>query len=118
FFRAVPDSFLYLALSGLARGDWREALGFLSRAMTADPQWLRRANPRDLFGTEAEYRRVLQGVEARVLEAPLDTDAKVLLAYLRYHDQGAPYAKALLIEVTNVKPDHEEAKRFLEVLGP
>ena len=117
-FRAVPDSYLYLALSGLARGDWREALGFLSRAMAADPQWLRRANPRDLFGTEAEYRRVLQGVEARVMENPLDTDAKVLLAYLRYHDQGAPYAKALLIEVTNVKPDHEEAKRFLEVLGP
>jgi hypothetical protein len=118
FFRAVPDSFLYLALAGLARGDWREALGFLSRAMAADPKWLHRVNPRDLFGTEAEYRRVLEGVEAQVVKDPLDSESKVLLAYLRYHDQGAAYAKALLIEVTNVKPDHEEAKRFLEALGP
>ena len=118
FFRAVPDSFLYLALAGLARGDWREALGFLSRAMAADPKWLHRVNPRDLFGTEEEYRRVLQGVEARVAENPLDAESKVLLAYLRFHDQGAAYAKALLIEVTNLKPDHEEAKRFLEALGP
>jgi hypothetical protein len=118
FFRAVPDSFLYLALAGMARGDWREAMGFLSRAMVADPKWLQRVNPRDLFGTEAEFRRVLQGVEARVAEDPLDSESKVLLAYLRYHDQGAAYAKALLIEVTNVKPDHEEAKRFLESLGP
>jgi hypothetical protein len=116
FFRAVPDSYLYLALSGLARADWREALGFLSRAMNADPQWLSKVHPRDLFGSEEEYQRVLKATEGRSGENPLDGEAKVLLAYLRYHDQGAAYAKALLLEVLNVQPEHPEAKRFLEAI--
>ena len=49
---------------------------------------------------------------------PASADLKTLLAYLRFHDQGAPYAKALLIEATNADPDHDAAKTFLETLGP
>jgi len=43
---------------------------------------------------------------------------KTLIAYLQYHDKGAPYAKALLIEATNADPEHAAAKAFLDALGP
>jgi hypothetical protein len=118
FFRALPDSFLYLALTSLAQHNWREAIAFLSRAMGADATWLRRVNPRDLFGKEADYEALLQALDEQVSHAPADPDLKVLTAYLRFHDKGAPYAKALLVEATNASPGHEAAKAFLEALGP
>jgi tetratricopeptide (TPR) repeat protein len=116
FFRAVPDSYLYLLLTSLVRGDTREALTFLARAAAADPAWFRKVRPRDLFGTEAEFERVLAALEARLRENPIDSEAKVLLAYLYYHEKGAPYAKALLAEVTNADPENREARGFLENL--
>ena len=118
FFRAIPDSFVYLALTGLAQRNWKEAFSFLSRAMAADSRWLQRVNPRDLFGKDADYAAVLQALDEQLAKNPLDADLKTLAAYVRYHDKGAPYAKALLIEATTVSPDHEAAKAFLEALGP
>ncbi len=118
FFRAFPDSILYLALTGLAQRNWREAFAFLSRSMTLDPKWLSRVHPKDLFGSEADYDALTQALDDQIGKNPLDPDLKVLAAYLRFHDKGAPYAKALLVEATNVTPDHEAAKAFLEALGP
>ena len=118
FFRAFPDSLLYLALTSLAQARYAEALGFLSRSMLVDPTWLTRVKPADLFGTPAAYKRALQSLEEQVEKDPVNPDLKTLLAYLRYHDKGAPYAKALLIEATNAQPDHEAAKAFLEAIGP
>ena len=118
FFRAIPESFLYLALTGLAQRNWHEAFVFLSRAMSSDPQWLRKVNPRDLFGKDADYEALLLSLDEQVSKNPVDPDLKTLAAYLRYHEKGAPYAKALLIEATTLNPDHEAAKAFLEALGP
>lgn len=118
FFRAFPDSLVYLALSSLAQANYREAIGFLSRAMTVDPDWLRKVRPADLFGSKAAYDRVVRALEEQLAENPLQADLQTLLAYLRYHDKGAPYAKALLIEATTAQPEHEAAKTFLEALGP
>ena len=118
FFRAFPGSLVYLALTSLAQANYREAIGFLGGAMTQDPNWLRRVKPLDLFGTKAAYQSVLSSLEEQLEKDPLNPDLKTLLAYLRYHDKGAPYAKALLIEATNADPDHEPAKAFLEALGP
>ena len=118
FFRAFPDSMLYLALSSLAQARYAEAIGFLHRAMSIDPEWLQKVRPADLFGTKAAYGRVLQALEEQLEKEPLNADLKTLLAYLRYHDKGAPYAKALLIEATTAQPDHDPAKTFLEAIGP
>ncbi len=118
FFRSLPDSFLYLALTGLAQHNWREALAFLGRAMTADPAWLRKVNPRDLFGSDAAFESVVTALDEQILKNPLDPDLKTLAAYLRYHEKGAAYAKALLLEATSANPDHEAARAFLETLGP
>jgi tetratricopeptide (TPR) repeat protein len=118
FFRAFPESMLYLALSSLAQARYAEAIGFLHRAMAIDPEWLQKLRPGDLFGTKAAYGRVLQALEEQIEKEPLNADLKTLLAYLRYHDKGAPYAKALLIEATNAQPDHDPAKAFLDILGP
>jgi tetratricopeptide (TPR) repeat protein len=118
FFRAIPESFLYLALTGLAQHNWREAMTFLARAMTSDPAWLRKVNPQDLFGSAAAYEGVLAALDEQISKNPLDADLKTLAAYLRYHEKGAAYAKALLVEATTVNPDHEAARAFLETLGP
>jgi tetratricopeptide (TPR) repeat protein len=118
FFRAFPDSLLYLALTSLAQGRYQEAIGFLSRAMIVDPTWLQRVKPADLFGTKVPYAQVLQALEEQQEKDPLNADLKTLLAYLRYHDKGAPYAKALLIEATTAHPEHEAARAFLEAIGP
>jgi tetratricopeptide (TPR) repeat protein len=118
FFRAFPDSLLYLALTSLAQGRYQEAIGFLSRAMIVDPTWLQRVKPADLFGTKVPYAQVLQALEEQQEKDPLNADLKTLLAYLRYHDKGAPYAKALLIEATTAQPEHEAARAFLEAIGP
>ena len=118
FFRAFPDSLLYLALTSLAQARYPESVGFLLRAMSIDPDWLRKVKPGDLFGSKAEYDRVARQLEEQLEKDPINPDLKTLLAYLRYHDKGAPYAKALLIEATNAQPDHEAAKAFLEALGP
>lgn len=118
FFRAYPDSLLYLALTSLAQARYGEALGFLSRAMIVDPTWLTRVKPADLFGSKAPYKNVLQALEEQVEKDPVNADLKTLLAYLRYHDKGPTYAKALLVEATTAQPDHEAAKAFLEALGP
>jgi hypothetical protein len=109
---------LYLALTALAQARFAEALGFLHRAMTIDPEWLQKVRPGDLFGSKAAYTKALQALEEQLEKDPLSADLKTLLAYLRYHDKGAPYAKALLIEATNAQPDHDPAKTFLEALGP
>jgi len=118
FFRAVPESLLYLCLSSFAQRDWREAFSFLTRAMSADPHWLGKVNPRDLFGRDADYVSLLEALDEQISKMPIDPDLKTLAAYMRYHEKGAPYAKALLIEATNLNPDHEAAKAFLEALGP
>lgn len=118
FFRAFPDSLLYLALTSLAQARYAESIGFLSRAMIVDPTWLTRVKPADLFGSKVPYKQVLQALEEQVEKDPVNADLKTLLAYLRYHDKGASYAKALLIEATTAQPDHEAAKAFLEALGP
>lgn len=118
FFRALPESLLYLSLTSLAQRNWREAFTFLSRAMVADPGWLRRVNPRDLFGNPADYDALLQALNDQGSKTPTDPDLKTLAAYIQYHEKGAPYAKALLIEATNLNPDHEAARTFLEALGP
>jgi tetratricopeptide (TPR) repeat protein len=118
FFRAFPDSLLYLALTSLAQARYAESIGFLSRAMIVDPTWLTRVKPADLFGSKVPYKQVLQALEEQVEKDPVNADLKTLLAYLRYHDKGAPYAKALLIEATTAQPDHEAAKAFLEALSP
>jgi tetratricopeptide (TPR) repeat protein len=116
FLRAIPEGFLYLVLSCVARGDVREAALFLARAMRADPQWLRRIRPRDLFGSAEEFARALGGLEDRVRENPLDAEAKTLLAYLHFHEKGPEYAKALLTEVATAQPDDPSAKAFLEAI--
>jgi len=118
FFRAIPESFLYLALTGLAQHNWREAVTFLARAMAADPAWLRKVSPQDLFGSAAAFDGVVAALDDQISKNPLDADLKTLAAYLRYHEKGAAYAKALLVEAINVSPDHEAAKAFLETLGP
>ena len=118
FFRALPDSFLYLALTDLAQHNWREALAFLGRAMTADPAWLRKVNPRDLFGSDTAFEGVVNALDEQISKNPLDPDLKTLAAYLRFHEKGAAYAKALLLEATSATPDHEAARAFLEALGP
>jgi tetratricopeptide (TPR) repeat protein len=118
FFRAFPDSMLYLALSSLCQARYAEAIGYLHRAMTIDPEWLQKVRPGDLFGSKAAYSKVLQALEEQLEKEPLNADLKTLLAYLRYHDKGAPYAKALLIEATNAQPDHDPARTFLDALGP
>jgi len=118
FFRAFPDSLLYLALTNLAQARYAEALGFLTRAMVVDPTWLTRVKPADLFGSKVPYKNVLQALEEQVEKDPVNADLKTLLAYLRYHDKGATYAKALLVEATTAQPDHEAARAFLEALGP
>ena len=100
----------------MARGDVREGALFLARAMKVDPQWLRRIRPRDLFGSAEEFERALKGLEDRVKENPLDGEAKTLLAYLRYHEKGAEYAKALMTEVATAQPDDPAPKAFLEAL--
>ena len=118
FFRAFPDSLLYLALTSLAQARYAESIGFLSRAMIVDPTWLTRVKPADLFGSKVPYKQVLQALEEQVEKDPVNAGLKTLLAYLRYHDKGAPYAKALLIEATTAQPEHEAARAFLEALGP
>jgi tetratricopeptide (TPR) repeat protein len=118
FFRAYPESLLYLCLTSFAQRNWREAFSFLARAMSADPRWLQKVNPRDLFGRDADYVALLEALDEQISKTPIDPDLKTLAAYVRYHEKGAPYAKALLIEATNLNPDHEAAKAFLEALGP
>ncbi|HEV3026893.1 MAG TPA: hypothetical protein VG457_04930 [Planctomycetota bacterium] len=118
FFRAFPESLLYLCLTSFAQRNWREAFSFLARAMSADPHWLGKVNPRDLFGRDADYVALLEALDEQISKTPIDADLKTLAAYVRYHEKGAPYAKALLIEATNLNPDHEAAKAFLEALGP
>jgi len=114
--RALPEGFLPLVMTALLRGDVREAVVFLARAIASDPEWLRRFRPRDLFGAAEEYERARTAVEERTRENPLDPDAKVLLAYFLHHEKGPSYAKALLVEATTLQPDHPEAKAFLETL--
>ena len=97
-------------------GDFREAALFLARAMKADPQWLRRIRPRDLFGSAEEFERALRSLEDRVRENPLDGDAKTLLAYLHFHEKGPEYAKALMTEVAAAQPDDPNAKAFLDAV--
>jgi len=118
FFRAFPDSLLYLSMTSFAQQSWREAAAFLARAMAADPKWLKRLNPRDLFGKASDFEALLVELDDQIAKNPLDADLKTLAAYVRYHEKGAPYAKALLIEAVNAAPDHAAAKAFLEALGP
>ena len=118
FFRAFPESLLYLSLTSFAQHNWKEAFAFLSRAMGVDPKWLHKVNPRDLFGKEADFDALLAALDEQIAKNPIDADLKTLAAYVRFHEKGAPYAKALLIEATNLNPDHEAAKAFLEALGP
>lgn len=116
FFRAIPEGYLYLALCGWTRGELRDAALFLARAMAADPAWLRRVRPADLFGSREEYEKALKALEERVRENPLDPDAKLMLAYLHYHEKGPEYAKALLTELATAQPDAPAPKAFLQAV--
>jgi hypothetical protein len=118
FFRALPEGLLYLALTSLAQGDLKESFSFLSRAMIHVPNWLRKVRPRDLFGTEEAYRALGAALEARLAAEPLDGEAKLLAAWLRFHDLGDGHAKALVVEAQQRAPDSEEVRRFMEALGP
>jgi tetratricopeptide (TPR) repeat protein len=114
-FRALPDSYLHLALSSLARGDLREAVAFLARARLADPDGLRKLRPREVLSPD-EYARLLAALEERIRQNPLDVEAKTLLAYLYYHEKGAAYAKALLLEAAAARPEDPQVRGFLEEL--
>lgn len=114
FLRAIPEGFLYVALCCLARGDLRDASLFLARAMKADPQWLRRIRPRDLFGNPEDFEKTLRSLEERVRDNPLDAEAKTLLAYLHFHEKGPEFAKALMTEVAGAHPEDPHPKAFLE----
>ncbi len=116
FLRAAPEGYLYLVLTCLARGDVREAALFLGKAMEADAGWLRRIRPRDLFGSAEEFQRTLRALEDRSRENPLDPEAKILLAYLHFHEKGPEYAKALLVEVLGAQPEQPAAQAFLAAL--
>ncbi len=116
FFRAMPDATLYLILTSFARGEFRDAVSSLARAMEADPNWLRKVRPRTAFGTAEEFAQKLAVLEAQVRQNPMDADAKVLLAYLYFHEKSASYAKALLVEVTGADPNNVTAAKFLEGL--
>jgi tetratricopeptide (TPR) repeat protein len=117
FLRAVPEAYGYIVLTCFVRGDVREAVVFLGRALAADPEWLRRVKPRDLFGDPADYEKALRALEERVAADPLDPEAKTLLAYFHYHEKGPEYAKALAVEATNARPEHAEARQLLQALG-
>ncbi len=116
FLRAVPEAYGYIVLTCFVRGDVREAVQFLGRALAADPTWLRRVKPRDLFGAAEEYEKALRALEERVAADPLDDEAKTLLAYFHLHEKGPEYAKALLVEATNARPDCAEAGQLLDSL--
>lgn len=109
FLGAFPDGCLYLVLTGLARDDVRSAAFFLGRAMEFDPQWLRRVKPRDLFGIAEDYERLLKALEERAVE---DVEARLLLAYLQFHEKGAESARALLGEAG----DSAAARAFREAV--
>lgn len=115
FFRALPDSYLYLALSSLARGDLREAAAFLVRAWRGDRTGWRRIRPREILSPE-EYARLLLALEERIRQDALDVEAKTLLAYFYYHEKGAAYAKALLVEAAAVRPEDPDLPKLLEEL--
>jgi len=116
FFRAIPEAYGYLVLTCFVRGEVRDAVGFLGRALARDPAWLRRVAPRDLFGDPGEYEAALRALEERVAQDPLDPEAKTLLAYFRLHGKGPEHAKALLVEALNARPGHAEAGQLLKAL--
>jgi tetratricopeptide (TPR) repeat protein len=116
FLRAVPEACGYVVLTCFIRGEVREAVQFLGRALAADPEWLRRVKPRDLFGAPEDYEKALRALEERVAADPLDAEAKTLLAYFQFHEKGPEYAKALLVEATNARPDHAEARQLQAAL--
>ena len=99
-------------LTCLTRGDVREAILFLGKAMEADAGWLRRIRPRDLFGSAEEFERTLKAVEDRSREEPPDPEAKVLLAYLQFHEKGVEAARQLLAEAVAVRPELPVAQAF------
>ena len=118
FVRAVPDSFVHLAVSSLALGFFDDALHYLGEAMRLDRDWLGRLRPEDLFGSPGEYAKVLGELEARVGANPLDAGSKTLLAFLYYYEKGPEHARALLVEAAGLEPDRVETKGFLEALEP
>ena len=118
FVRAVPDSYVHLTVSSLALGFFDDALYYLGEAMRWDRDWLGRLRPADLFGSPGEYSRVLQALEAKVAEDPLDAGSKTLLAFLYYYEKGPEHARALLVEAAAADPDRVETKDFLQALEP
>lgn len=103
-------------LAGLMRGQIRDAMLSLSAALASDPLAFRNVKPRDFLERPGDLEKVIADLEKRVRDNPLDADAKVLLAYLYYHEKGAGYAKALLLEVLAAAPDHPDARAFLDVI--
>ena len=112
FLRAVPEAFGYIVITCFLRGEVREAVNVLGRALASDPEWLRRVKPRDLFGAPEDYEKALRALEERVAADPLDAEAKTLLAYFQFHEKGPEYAKALLVEASNARPDLAEARHL------
>jgi hypothetical protein len=118
FLRSLPESLPHLVLTSLVLGDYGGAMVFLARSAGEDAHWYKRVDPRSVLGSEERYRELRARLEARVRQDPLDAEAKVLLAYLYYHEKGTNHAQALLVEALGVDPGLLEATDFLESLAP
>lgn len=105
--------YLHVAAGFAARGLWTESIRALGEALRLDPPGTWRLKPRALFGPEA-FERLLAELERRVRDDPMDAEARTLLAYVAFHEKGAEAARALLLQVLAVSPDHDPAKRLLE----
>lgn len=105
--------YLHVSAGFAGRGLWPESLRALGEALRLDPPGTWRLKPRGLFSPEA-FERLLAELERRVRDDPMDTEARTLLAYLYFHEKGTEAARALLLQILAVSPDHVPAKRLLE----
>ncbi len=110
--------YVYVAMGFARRGLCAEAVRSLEEALRLDASVFWRTRPRSLLGSEEEYQKVLEELQRRVRENPLDVEARVVLAYLCVHDPalGRDQAKALLVQALGLDPGHAVAKRLLEGL--
>lgn len=115
---AETEAMIYIHVSAgfAARGHVTEAVRALGEALRLDPAASWRVPPRALFSSPEEFEKLMAELERRVRENPLDVEAKTVLAYLYFHEKGADPARALLLQVLAVNPDHAVAKRLLENL--
>ncbi len=106
YFRAIflyPDSLdanVGLALCALVRGAYAEGWSILSRILRRNPDFLKEAgSPLLFFGSEEEYRKYRDRLQAHLGENPLDAEAKLLKAWLEVYEKGGNYGKSLASEL-------------------